>query len=188
MKASSLITCVTEKAMRFIKIAISKMANGLKTSRMESVLRTGQTVRTSEAITWMVRRRASECGNGQMVQSMKETGMIIRLQASEFTYGLIIESTRVSTFEAKWKDSAIISIPMAPSTSASTSETRGKGSEFTKRPTPAPTQDRGCTANNTDMVSLIAARAVSRNSDYIKTVSDYGRLLQRKPPRFKMVN
>ena len=151
MKASSLITCVTEKALPFIKIATGKTVNGLKTSRMELASRTGQTVRTSEATIWRVRKRASEYGNGQMVQSMKGTGMTIKSPALEFTSGLIIESTKESTFEAKWKVSATISIPMAPSTSASTSETRGKDSEYTKRPTQAPTQVRGCTANSTDL-------------------------------------
>ena len=78
MKASSSITCVTEKASTFIRIVTSKMDNGSKISKMESALSIGQIVLNLEETTWMVKRRALECGNGQTGRSTKETGMTIR--------------------------------------------------------------------------------------------------------------
>ena len=143
MKASSLITCVTEKASRFIRIARGKTASGSKTNKTELALRTGWTAPTSGATTWMARKRALDCSNGQMAQSTKETGIVTRLPALEFGTGQTKESTRASSSTANRKASATISILKATSTLASTSETRGKGLECTKRPEAAPTQDHG---------------------------------------------
>ena len=141
-------TCVTEKALLSIRIKTDKTDNGSRTSKMELGSRTGQMARTSEAITWMVKRKAMEGGNGQTDQYTRETGMTTRSLALESTNGLINVCTRVNTSEARWRALVNTHIPMAHSIKASTSEIRGRVTASTVRKTTAPIRDLGLMGNN----------------------------------------
>ena len=110
-------------------------------------------VRTSEAITWMETRRATEGGNGQMDQFMRETGMKTRSLASEYIIGLINVCTKANTSEARWRVSVTTRIPMAHSIKASMSGIKGRVTVSTVRKITAPIRDLGIMGNNMDTES-----------------------------------